>query len=67
MKNKKNILNETVIDGCKVYIEDGEVKTVLNEQIEKEGFMELETARALLHETINKIYNMDNGNEIPNR
>lgn len=36
-----------VIDGCMLYVENGEVKTVFSEEIQKKGYMPLETAMRL--------------------
>lgn len=41
MKDQKEILNETVINGSRVYVENGEVKTVLSEEIRKNGLIVL--------------------------
>lgn len=38
---------EMVIDGCMLYVENGEVKTVFSEEIQKKGYMPLETAMRL--------------------
>lgn len=57
MKSKKDLLNEVVdINGSKVFVENGEVKTVLSEQIQQNGYMSLEDARKILHEIIEKEY-----------
>lgn len=58
MKNKK-ILNEVVdINGSKVFVENGEVKTKLNEDIQKTGYMSVEDARNICHEIIKKEYQL---------
>ena len=50
-------LNEVVdINGSKVFVENGEVKTVLNEEIRRTGWMTVEEARALTLNKIRKIY-----------
>lgn len=38
-KKDKNRLNETIINGSRVYVENREVKTVLSEEIQKTGYM----------------------------
>lgn len=38
--NRKQTLNETIINGSRVYIENGEVKTELSESIQKSGYMD---------------------------
>ena len=57
-KKDKNILNETIINGSRVYVENGEVKTVLSEEIQKTGYMTVEEARNILHEIIDKEYEL---------
>ena len=55
--NKRDLLNEKVdINGNKVFVENGEVKTVLSEQIQQNGYMSLEDARNILHAIIEKEY-----------
>lgn len=57
MSNKADMLNEVVdINGSKVFVENGEVKTVLNEEIQKTGWMTVEDARNILHAIIDKEY-----------
>ena len=49
----------TDINGTKVFIENGEVKTILNEEIQKTGYMSLEESYQIGVEQIRKIYEMD--------
>lgn len=49
----------TDINGTKVFVENGEVKTILNEEIESKGFMTLEESYQIGVEQIRKIYEMD--------
>ncbi len=49
-------INETIINGSRVYIENGEVKTELNENIKQTGFMSVDDAMKLTIEKIKKIY-----------
>ena len=49
----------TDINGTKVFIENGEVKTILNEEIQKTGDMSLEESYQIGVEQIRKIYEMD--------
>lgn len=59
MKSKKDLLNEVVdINGSKVFIEDGEVKTVLSEEIQKRGWVTVEELRSILHAEIEMIYRL---------
>lgn len=56
-KTKQEILNEVVdINGSKVFVENGEVKTVLNEDIQRKGWMSIEEARAITLAIIDKEY-----------
>ena len=49
-------LNEVIdINGSKVFVENGEVKTVLSEAIQKSGYMGVEYARDILHAFVNKL------------
>ena len=57
-KKDKDILNETIINGSRVYVENGEVKTVLSEEIQKTGYMTVEEARKIGHEIIKKEYQL---------
>ena len=59
---KKNIraLNEVVdINGSKIFIENGEVKTVLNEAIQQSGYTSVEEAKQLTIAEITKIYQLN--------
>ena len=61
MTENKDILNETVINGSKVFIENGEVKTVLNEVIQKTGYMSVGELSQLLDAHINNLEKMYKG------
>lgn len=55
--NKNSMLNEVVdINGSKVFVENGEVKTVLSEDIQKSGYMSVEDSRRITIEAVKKIY-----------
>ena len=57
ISNKTDMLNEVVdINGSKVYVENGEVKTVLNEEIQKTGWMTVEEAKSITLAIIDKEY-----------
>ena len=59
MKGKKDLLNEVVdINGSKVFVEDGEVKTVLSEEIQRRGWVTVEELRSILHAEIEMIYKL---------
>lgn len=59
MKNKKDLLNEVVdVNGSKVFIENGEVKTVLSEEIQRRGWMTVEEMHQLISNEIRMIYKM---------
>ncbi len=57
-KDNDEILNETVINGSRVFVENGEVKTILSESIQKSGYMSAEEARKIILAAIEKIYAM---------
>ena len=61
MLNSKEILNETIINGSRVFIENGEVKTVLNEVIQKTGYMSVGELSQLLDAHINNLEKMHKG------
>lgn len=50
----------TEVNGNKVFIENGDVKTILREDIQKSGWMDIDTACNLTIEKIRKIYEMNN-------
>ena len=50
------ILNETIINGSRVFVENGEVKTILSESILKSGYMSVEESRRITLAAIEKIY-----------
>ena len=54
---KKEVVD---IDGTKVFVENGKVMTVLSEQIQKSGYMDIETAFQIIHEAVNKQYEICN-------
>ena len=56
MKIRKQTLNEIIdINGSKVFVENGEVKTVLSKTIQKSGYMSVEEARRIGYEMIKNI------------
>lgn len=59
--NRKKTINEVVdINGSKVFVENGEVKTVLSEEIQRTGWMTVEESREITLEAVKWIY-MQNG------
>ena len=61
-KTRQEFINEVVdINGSKVFVENGEVKTVLSEDIQRKGWMTVEEMEALIIAEIKKIYAMKNG------
>ena len=46
------------VNGTKIFIENGEVRTVLSEQIQKTGYMTLEESYQIGVEQIRKVYEM---------
>ena len=59
-RNNRQTLNEVVdINGSKVFVENGEVKTILSEEIERSGYMSVEEAKQLTIAKITKIYQLN--------
>ena len=53
------MIDEVVnFNGNKVFVENGEVKTVLGEAIQQSGYMSVEEARRIAHEIIKKEYQL---------
>ena len=63
-KDNKNIIIETIINGNRLYIENGEVKTQLNEEIQRTGYMSIEDAKQLSIEKIKTIYNINQNTKL---
>ena len=61
MKETNAKLNETVIYGSRIYVENGEVKTQLSEAIQQSGYMSIEESKNIIKEAVKKIYEL-NGN-----
>lgn len=55
-KNKKNFLDETVIAGNRIFVENDEVKMVLSEELQNGGDIDIEDFRAILHNLVDKTY-----------
>ena len=51
--------NETIIDGCRVLVENGEVKTVLSDEIQESGYIPLDTAKQLSIAMIKKVIEIE--------
>ena len=61
-KTKEEIINEVVdINGSKVFVENGEVKTILSEEIQRTGYMTVEEAIDITKAEIRKIYELNDG------
>lgn len=58
MKDKKS-LNEVNINGSKVYVENGEVKTQLSEAIQKNGYMSVEDGMNITLAAVKKVYELN--------
>ena len=60
MKKNRQALNEVVdINGSKVFVANGEVKTILSEAIQQSGYMSVEEAKQLTIAEITKIYQLN--------
>lgn len=55
MRSRK-VLNETIINGSRVFIENGEVKTILSEDIQKSGYMSLDDSKNIVMDMVRKNY-----------
>ena len=55
MKQMNKITDESVINGSRVFVEDGEVKTILSESIQRSGYMSVEDLSQLLYAHIDKL------------
>ncbi len=60
MSRKKTINDVVDINGSKVFVENGEVKTILSEEIQRTGWMTVEESREITLEAVKWIY-MQNG------
>ena len=57
---KKESLNEIVdVNGSKVFVENGEVKTLLSEEIQSSGYMSVEESMKITLEAVKKIYELN--------
>ena len=58
MEKKKQTINEVIdINGSKVFVENGEVKTILSEEIQRTGYMSVEELREIIKTEVRMIYN----------
>lgn len=56
---KKNTMKKSKtadVNGTKIFIENGEVRTILSEQIQKKGYMDVEESRKITLEAVKMIY-----------
>ncbi len=61
MKDKKQLLQEVNINGSRVYVKNGEVKTQLSEDIQRSGYMSVDEMFDLIDNEIKAIYSMNDG------
>ena len=56
--NKKtNLINEVVnVNGTKVFIENGKIKSILNENNQPTDYVDVETAFEIINNEIDRIY-----------
>ena len=47
------------VNGTKIFIENGEVKTILSEQTQKNGYIDVEESRKITLEAVKMIYEKD--------
>lgn len=55
-------MNEKNTTDNKIVVENGKIKTILNEQTLRNGYMPIEEARRLSHEWLNKRWEMMHAN-----
>lgn len=56
-RTRRKIINEVVdINGSKVFVENGEVKIIYNEEIQRTGYMSVEESRDMTLAAIEKVY-----------
>ena len=55
---KKQEIKEVNINGSRVYVENGEVKTVLSDEIQRTGYMSVEECYQLIDARIRVIYKL---------
>lgn len=53
---KKREIKEVNINGSRVYVENGEVKTVLSGEIQRTGYMSVEECYQLIDSAIRMVY-----------
>ena len=56
-KKRQNLHEVVDIKGSKVFVENGEVKTMLSEAIQKSGYMDVEELREIIKTEVRMIYN----------
>ncbi len=56
---KKQEIKEVNINGSRVYVENGEVKTVLSDEIQRTGYMSVEECYQLIHSAIRMVYELN--------
>lgn len=54
---ENHIMSKDCIDinGCKIFVENGEIKTILNEEIQKTGYMSVEDGKKITLEAVKLI------------
>ena len=56
---KKQEIKEVNINGSRVYVENGEVKTVLSDEIQRTGYMSVEECYQLIDSAIRMVYELN--------
>lgn len=59
--DKTNIskINESIINGTRIYVENGDVKTILNEDIENSEYMSVDECFNIIETEVKKIYELN--------
>ena len=56
---KNREIKEVNINGSRVYVENGEVKTVLSGEIQRTGYMSVEVCYQLIDSAIRMVYELN--------
>ena len=58
-KISKNKVNESIVNGTRIYVENGNVKTILNEDIESSDYMSVDECFNIIETEVKKIYELN--------
>lgn len=55
----RNNVNESIVNGTRIYVENGNVKTILNEDIENSDYMSVDECFNIIETEVKKIYELN--------